>query len=215
MSAGTPHLPTVGTATVASGAGRRVLLVDDHIDTCLGMERLLKRRGYRVAVAHSVAEALTRAKEDEAFDLLISDLGLPDGTGFDIMQEIRRRGGPPGIALSGFGMESDIGKSREAGFSEHLIKPVSIDRLDAAMRKLLAPESASTRSSSPITSVGVSRWPESSFMRSKASGSFRHIDLFVVVAFGVEIFDRFHAPRAARLDVENPRRSRHRLVRPA
>ncbi len=140
-AAGTRHLPTVG-AAAAVGAGRRVLLVDDHLDTCLGMERLLKRRGYRVAVAHSVAEALTRAKEDEAFDLLISDLGLPDGTGFDIMQEIRRRGGPPGIALSGFGMESDIGKSREAGFSEHLIKPVSIDRLDAAMRKLLTPETS-------------------------------------------------------------------------
>ena len=142
VAVGTQHMPTVGTAAATVGAGRRVLLVDDHLDTCLGMERLLKRRGYRVAVAHSVAEALTRAKEDEAFDLLISDLGLPDGTGFDIMQEIRKQGGPPGIALSGFGMESDIGKSREAGFSEHLIKPVSIDRLDAAMRKLLAPETS-------------------------------------------------------------------------
>ncbi len=126
-------------AAPAAGEGRRVLLVDDHIDTCLGMERLLKRRGYRVAVAHSVAEALARASEEGEFDLLISDLGLPDGTGFDLMSELRQRGGPPGIALSGFGMESDIGKSREAGFSEHLIKPVTIDRLDAAMKKLLTP----------------------------------------------------------------------------
>ena len=116
-----------------------MLLVDDHLDTCLGMERLLKRRGYEVSVAHSVTEALACASADASFDLLISDLGLPDGTGFDLMTALRQRGGPPGIALSGFGMESDIGKSREAGFSEHLIKPVTIERLDAAMKKLFAP----------------------------------------------------------------------------
>ena len=123
-------------AVQGNGAGHRVLLVDDHHDTCLGMRRLLDRRGYRVSIAHSVAEALAQAREN-AFDLLISDLGLPDGTGFDLMEELRRQGGPPGIALSGYGMEGDVAKSREAGFSEHLIKPVSIDRLEAAMRQLL------------------------------------------------------------------------------
>jgi signal transduction histidine kinase len=132
--------PSAGTAPAntspATGTGHRVLLVDDHQDTCLGMRRLLDRRGYRVSIAHSVAEALAQAREN-AFDLLISDLGLPDGTGFDLMEELRRRGGPPGIALSGYGMEGDVAKSREAGFSEHLIKPVAIDRLEAAMRHLL------------------------------------------------------------------------------
>ena len=122
-----------------NGGGRHILLVDDHLDTCLGMSRLLRRRGYKVAVAHSVAEAKAQA-EEENFDLLISDIGLPDGTGFDLMNHLRTRGGPPGIALSGFGMESDIDKSKDAGFSEHLTKPVAIDRLDAAMRRLLAPE---------------------------------------------------------------------------
>lgn len=123
-------------AAPRGGAGSRVLLVDDHLDTCRGMERLLKRRGYEVETAHTVAEALTCAR-GEPFDLLISDIGLPDGTGFELMEALRRDGGPPGIALSGFGMESDIDKSREAGFSEHLIKPVNIEQLDAAMRKLL------------------------------------------------------------------------------
>jgi signal transduction histidine kinase len=123
-------------APPALGTGCRVLLVDDHHDTCLGMRRLLDRRGYRVSIAHSVAEALAHARET-AFDLLISDLGLPDGTGFDLMEELRRQGGPPGIALSGYGMEGDVARSREAGFSEHLIKPVAIDRLEAAMRHLL------------------------------------------------------------------------------
>ena len=122
-----------------NGEGRSVLLVDDHLDTCLGMSRLLRRRGYKVSVAHTVAEAKAHA-EGENFDLLISDIGLPDGTGFDLMNHLRERGGPPGIALSGFGMESDVDKSREAGFSEHLTKPVAIDRLDAAMRRLLTTE---------------------------------------------------------------------------
>ncbi len=125
---------------VLDGAGRSVLLVDDHLDTCLGMSRLLRRRGYKVSVAHTVAEALSHAR-DENFDLLISDIGLPDGTGFDLMNTLRQQGGPPGIALSGYGMESDVSKSKDAGFSEHLTKPVAIDRLDAAMRRLLvAPE---------------------------------------------------------------------------
>ena len=128
-----------GALRATDGTGRSVLLVDDHLDTCLGMSRLLKRRGYRVAVAHSVTEALVTAG-GETFDLLISDIGLPDGTGFDLMSTLRERGGPPGIALSGYGMESDIEKSRVAGFSEHLIKPVTIDRLDDAIRRLLAPE---------------------------------------------------------------------------
>lgn len=121
------------------GEGRSVLLVDDHHDTCLGMSRLLRRRGFTVAVAHSVAEALAQA-DGARFDLLISDIGLPDGTGFDLMNALRQRGGPPGIALSGYGMESDIEKSKEAGFSEHLTKPVAIDRLDAAVRRLLTEE---------------------------------------------------------------------------
>ncbi|MBV9658541.1 MAG: response regulator [Verrucomicrobia bacterium] len=118
---------------------RRVLLVDDHLDTCLGMKLLLRRRGYEVTIAHTVAEALATA-EGGKFDLLISDLGLPDATGFDLMQKLRDRpnGSPPGIALSGFGMESDLAKSAAAGFSEHLIKPVNFERLDAAMRRLLA-----------------------------------------------------------------------------
>ena len=65
------------------------------------------------------------------------------------MRQLRERGGPPGIALSGFGMESDLEKSAQAGFSEHLIKPVNFARLDAAMRHLLAakptaPEDAPT-----------------------------------------------------------------------
>ena len=87
------HPAVPAAAAVTDGAGRSVLLVDDHLDTCLGMSRLLKRRGYKVAVAHSVTEALATAN-GETFDLLISDIGLPDGTGFDLMSTPAGTGRP-------------------------------------------------------------------------------------------------------------------------
>ncbi|MDP9292247.1 MAG: ATP-binding protein [Verrucomicrobiota bacterium] len=111
---------------------RKILLVDDHEDTCHGMRLLLERRGYHVSVANNVAGALDLAKNN-GFELLISDLGLPDGTGFDLIKQLRETHDIRGIALSGFGMESDVQKSREAGFSEHLIKPVNVDRLDSIL----------------------------------------------------------------------------------
>lgn len=68
----------------------------------------------------------------------MSDLGLPDGTGFDLMRELRDRHGLKGIAVSGFGMEEDLRRSRESGFLEHLIKPVDIDKLRAALARAAA-----------------------------------------------------------------------------
>ena len=114
----------------------KILLVDDHEDTCLGMKMLLERRGYRVKTAHSVQGGLDLAGK-ERFSLVISDLGLPDGTGFDLMEKLRAAGNKvPGVALSGFGMESDIEHSKAAGFSDHLIKPVNLERLDAILKKM-------------------------------------------------------------------------------
>jgi len=74
----------------------------------------------------------------ESFDVLISDLGLPDGNGFDLLRELLKVRPIPGIALSGYGMESDIERSREAGFVEHLIKPINIARLEEKLREILA-----------------------------------------------------------------------------
>lgn len=114
----------------------KILLVDDHEDTCLGMKLLLERRGYRVKIAHSVQGGFDLASR-EKFNLVISDLGLPDGSGFDLLEKLRAAGNSiPAVALSGFGMESDIEHSRTAGFSEHLIKPVNIERLDAILKKM-------------------------------------------------------------------------------
>jgi len=100
------------------------------------MKMLLERRGYQITLAHTVDQALEKA-EAEKFDLLISDIGLPDRSGYELMQELRSRSKLRGIAMSGFGMENDILKARAAGFSEHLTKPINFDRLDEAIRSLL------------------------------------------------------------------------------
>jgi CheY-like chemotaxis protein len=120
----------------APARGLRVLLVEDHADTAATLERLLVHAGYVVQTAVTVASALHHIEEGE-FDLLVSDIGLPDGSGLDLMPKfIHTAGGRPiaGIALSGFGMAEDIERSYSAGFHEHLIKPVDF----ALLRKALA-----------------------------------------------------------------------------
>jgi signal transduction histidine kinase len=122
----------------AAGAGhRRVLLVDDHHDTCLGMKRMLERRGYQITIAHSAEQAVEKVRTEE-FDLLISDIGLPDRSGYDLMREVRLNKRLPGIALSGFGSEQDVNQAREAGFAEHLTKPINFERLEKTIQSLLS-----------------------------------------------------------------------------
>ncbi len=115
----------------------RILLVDDHEDTGKVMKLLLEREGYDIRMANNVASAI-KAVEGEEFDLLISDIGLPDGTGIDLIHHIRQHRKIPGIALSGFGMEDDIRRSKEAGFIEHLTKPVSFQRLHGVIREIIS-----------------------------------------------------------------------------
>src|SRR6478672_2238137 len=93
-------------AKPAIGTGPRVLVVDDHVDTCTGMKMMMERRGYRVTVAHTADQAVEETEREE-FDLVISDIGLPDRSGYELMQELSSEKGLRGIALSGFGMESD------------------------------------------------------------------------------------------------------------
>jgi len=116
---------------------RRVLLVDDHYDTCLGMKRMLERRGYHITVAHSAEQAVEQVRTQE-FDLLISDIGLPDRSGYELMREVRLNTRLPGIALSGFGSEQDINQAKEAGFAEHLTKPINFERLEKTIESLLS-----------------------------------------------------------------------------
>jgi PAS domain S-box-containing protein len=112
-----------------------ILLVEDHEDSAAAMADLFAAEGTRVTVAGTFAAALAAAERGD-IDLVISDLGLPDGDGHDLMRRLAGRHGLPGIALSGYGREDDIGRSRAAGFAFHLIKPVTIETLRAAIEKL-------------------------------------------------------------------------------
>ena len=116
---------------------RRVLLVDDHYDTCLGMKRMLERRGYQITVAHTAEQAVEKVRTQE-FDLLISDIGLPDRSGYELMREVRLNKRLPGIALSGFGSEQDVNQAKEAGFAEHLTKPIDFERLEKTIQSLFS-----------------------------------------------------------------------------
>jgi PAS domain S-box-containing protein len=113
-----------------------ILLVEDHADTAAAMAELLREMGHRVTVAHSVAAGLAAAERTGGgIDLVLSDLGLPDGTGLDLMAELHGRYGVKGIALSGYGMEEDVRRSLEAGFERHLTKPVNLQALQSAIQE--------------------------------------------------------------------------------
>ena len=117
-------------------ARARVLLVEDHGDTAQVLLRLLERSGYEVGYASNVdmAQQLADAKH---FDLVISDLGLPDGNGLDLMRQLRAKHALPGIALSGYGMDEDRAASKAAGFAEHFTKPIDSERLRVAVARLV------------------------------------------------------------------------------
>ena len=113
----------------------RLLVVEDHEPTIKAMTQLLTRAGHEVVAARSVSAARAAAQR-QVFDLVISDLGLPDGNGIDLMQHLRDAHGLRGIALTGYGHDSDVHASASAGFAEYLVKPVKIADLRRAMRRL-------------------------------------------------------------------------------
>jgi PAS domain S-box-containing protein len=138
-----PGSATAG-APAASAEGRergrrhlRILLVEDHGDAVTTLVDIFELLGHAVDTAGDVATALAMAADRE-FDILVSDLGLPDGSGFDLLAELRSRGRQvPAIALSGYGQEGDRQRSAAAGFRAHLVKPVDPDRLLDAMESAL------------------------------------------------------------------------------
>ena len=111
---------------------RRLLLVEDHLDTLRTFARILRQKGFDVQEATTVSEAISSSRSG---DLLLSDIALPDGDGRDLMRPLRERD-IPGIAISGFGSAQDREEYRRAGFAESLVKPVDVDEVIAAIRRV-------------------------------------------------------------------------------
>jgi CheY-like chemotaxis protein len=105
------------------------------------VRELLSEMSCQVVLAGTLEQALAAA-EQAPFDLVMSDIGLPDGSGFDLMSLLRERHGLSGIALTGFGMEQDIEQGRRSGFQDHLIKPITFERLERAVQRFFAEREA-------------------------------------------------------------------------
>jgi signal transduction histidine kinase len=130
--------PSVSKPTENAAPHSRILLVDDHLDSLRPMQLFLETSGYEVTTAESVQAALRIAAQEE-FDLLVSDIGLPDGSGEDLIRQLQDNGHKlPSIALSGYGMEQDLARSRAAGFQVHLTKPVSPQHLQTTINQLIS-----------------------------------------------------------------------------
>jgi len=141
------HAPAASGPPHAAAARKlRILLVDDHTDTLKALARLLRSGGHDVVTAESVHAALEAARQHETghngFDLLLSDIGLPDGTGLDLLRQLPPDPRRKAIALSGFGSEEDLRRSTDAGFVTHLVKPINLEKLEAAIREVTEMECA-------------------------------------------------------------------------
>jgi signal transduction histidine kinase/ActR/RegA family two-component response regulator len=129
-----PAPPVERPAAASPHRGLRVLLVEDNADTAEALGILLRRHGYVVRHAHNLVEA--RRARSEPFDVLLSDLHLPDGSGLDLLREFVSQAPVLAIAMSGYGSDSDMRRSRDAGFDRHLVKPVSIESVVEAIESV-------------------------------------------------------------------------------
>lgn len=107
----------------------RILIVEDDQDSGEMLAEFLSHYGYDVQLASSLQTGIL--KLDETWDVVLSDIGLPDGSGLEIAQNARKRQQQPRrlIAFTGYGSTDDITASRAAGFDAHVVKPVDLDRL--------------------------------------------------------------------------------------
>jgi CheY-like chemotaxis protein len=110
-----------------------ILVVENHEDTLQAMKMFLELEGHAVQTAATMRSALEAT--DSGFDLVITDIGLPDGDGWELMRQLRERGPVRAVAMSGYGWKEDLEKSRAAGFFAHLLKPLKINELEAVLRK--------------------------------------------------------------------------------
>ena len=114
----------------------RILVVEDQADTAYGLKMYFSAKGYEVRVAMDVRSALAAAAE-KPFDILLCDLILPDGNGWDLLRQLRSQGPVRAIAISGHSSAEDLARSEATGFLMHLAKPVAMAELDRVFAKVM------------------------------------------------------------------------------
>ena len=119
-------------ASYNSGKRLRILVVEDHSDTLQALSRLLSHFGHEISVADRAQTALNLIDSKE-FDVLLCDIALPDGSGYDVIAEAKRKQPVKAVALTGFSATEDIERGKQAGFDFHLSKPVDFHELRAVL----------------------------------------------------------------------------------
>jgi hypothetical protein len=123
--------------TYHSGKSLRILVVEDHSDTLEALSRLLNHFGHEIYTANDARSALDMINSKE-FDVVLCDLALPDGNGYDVIAEAKRKRAVKAVALSGFAARDDIERGRKAGFDFHLAKPVDFHELRSVLGQIAA-----------------------------------------------------------------------------
>ena len=112
----------------------RILLVEDHQDTRRTLSRLLTHFGHNVVTADNVENAMGLMDSNNV-DVVLCDIGLPDGSGYEVAAQARAKGHIKAIALTGFGTEQDVQRSKDAGFDFHLVKPINFQELQSVLEQ--------------------------------------------------------------------------------
>ena len=124
-------------ATYNSGKSLRILVVEDHTETLKALSRLLSHFGHEISTATDARSALGMVDSNE-FDVVLCDIALPDGTGYDVVAEAKRKRALKAVALSAFAARDDIERGRKAGFDFHLVKPVDFHELRTVLGQIAA-----------------------------------------------------------------------------
>ncbi len=117
------------------GKSLRILVVEDHGDTLQALSRLLTHFGHEISVAEG-AQSAQKIIDSKEFDVVLCDIALPDGDGYDLIAEVKRKRPVKAVAITGFGTEEDIRRGKEAGFDFHLVKPVDFHELRTVLGQI-------------------------------------------------------------------------------
>jgi len=120
-----------------AGKSLRILIVEDHNDTLEALSRLLSHFGHEISVADRAENAINIINTKQ-FDVLLCDIALPDGSGYDVIAAAKRKHPVKAVALTGFGGTEDVERGKKAGFDFHLTKPVDFHELRAVLGQIAA-----------------------------------------------------------------------------